>query len=440
MFARIARFRRYSAILLISVATGGCGQQPLEVEAPAALPRAQVVADKPQRKTLKLTTTQPAHIQAFEHTPLFAKITGYVETVLVDIGDVVKKDQTLVKLAVPEMLDDVAQKEALLAQSVAEERQAESIIQAAEAAAATAHAKIAEVDAGTARAAAELERWISEHARIKQLTTAGSVTKKLEDETLSQLRSAEATTREVAAQATSAKAAFSEAQANVHKAKADRAAATARVQVAKADLARAKTMLRYLEIKAPYDGTITRRGVDTGHYVDAGAGGPSQPLMEIDRTDVVRIFVDVPELQAAHVNAGDRSSVRVQALEKELEAKVVRMSWSLTETNHSLRAEIDIENSEGTLRPGMYAVATIMLDERSDVLTLPATAIVRDVAQTYCLCVVSERIEQRPIELGLRVGAEVEITSGLDGTEQVVIKPSAGLQPGQQVVVAAPAK
>ncbi len=429
------------AMAISMISTCGCGQRaPSATSMPeAAIP--QVVADRPQRKTLRLTTTQPGQIAAFEQTPLFAKVSGYVEAVLVDIGDAVKKGQTLIKLSIPEMLDDLTQKEAMIAQTEAEAKQAESMIQASEAAAETAHAKIAEAEAGIGRANAELERWKSEHARMKELTATGSVTKRLEDETLNQFHAAEASTREAAAKVKSARAAYAEAKANVLKAKADREAFAARLNVAKADLARTKTMTGYLEIKAPYDGTITRRLVDTGQYVYPANGNTHQSLMTIARSDVVRIFVDVPELEAGRVDAGDQATIRVQAVEsKPFEAKVTRTSWSLLDTNHSLRAEIDLPNPQGTLRPGMYATATILLGERKDVITLPMTAIVREGQDAYCMCVESDHLKRKPIELGLRSGGEFEIVSGLTGTEMVVLKQPEVFPSGQQVLVASPTK
>ena len=129
----------------------------------------RVTAGKPVRKTLKLITTQPGRIEAFEEAPLVPKLAGYVQEVLVDIGDSVKKDQLLIKLSIPEMLDEVKQMEALVAQADAEVSQAEAAVKAAEAMAGTAEAKVAQATAGIGRAAGEYERWKAEHARMTEL-------------------------------------------------------------------------------------------------------------------------------------------------------------------------------------------------------------------------------------------------------------------------------
>ena len=394
------------------------------------------------RKTLKLSTTQPGRIEAFEEAPLYPKLAGYVQDVLVDIGDSVRKDQLLIKLSIPEMLDEVKQMEALVAQADAEISQAEAAVKAAEAAAGMAEAKVTQAEAGVGRAAGEYERWKAEHARMTELAAKGSVTQKLVDETLNQFRAADAARQEAAANVKSAEASLQAAQANVQKSQADFVAAGARRQVATANLARTKTMLAYAEIKAPFNGTITQRNVDTGHYVHPVTGGATEPLLVIVQTDKVRVFVDVPEMEASLVDAGDKPDsavVRVQSLgENAIDGTVTRTSWSLDKSNRSLRAEIDLPNADGSLRPGMYAKVDILLDQRNDVLTLPMTAIVREGGAAYCCIVESGKIDRRPIELGLRSGSDVEIRSGLDADQMVVLARADSLRQAQPVEVIAP--
>src|SRR5690606_22477712 len=126
----------------------------------------------------------------------------------------------------------------------------------------------------------------------------GSVTKKLVDETHNQLRSVQASLEEAEAGVASAEAARDEADAFIFKAEADLVAAAARLRVAQANQREAETLLNYCEIKAPFDGVITARSVDTGHYVHPANGGQNVPLLVVARTDRVRVFVDIPETEA----------------------------------------------------------------------------------------------------------------------------------------------
>lgn len=401
----------------------------------------RVSASHPPRKSLKLFTTQPARIQAFERAPLASKLSGYIGEVLVEIGDRVKADQPLLRLDMPELRDEVRQKEALLAQSKAEVSQAEAELQAAKAAADSKIVSVAVAEAGVGRSEGDYERWLAETNRIKELSSRGSVTPKLFEEANYQLRSADAGRRESAALVLAAKAAVNEATANVARAEADLNAAAATQRVTEADLAKSQTMLGYVELRAPFDGVITQRTVDRGQYV---TGGTEKPLLVVERADKLRVVVDVPELDAPLVTAGEQGDaviLKVQALaNREFNAKVSRTSWSLDEANHSLRTEIDIPNSDATLRSGMYASASILLEQRNEVLTLPLTAILRDDSAVYCCLVVSGKIERRVLELGLRSGDEVEVMAGLDATDKVVLTRAAGLQTGQEVVVIEPKK
>jgi HlyD family secretion protein len=404
----------------------------------------RVTAGKPVRKTLKRSTTQPGRIEAFEEAPLYSKLAGFVQEVFVDIGDSVQKDQLLIKLSIPEMLDEVKQMEALVAQADAEVSQVEAAVKAAEAAAGTAEAKVTQAEAGVGRAAGEYERWQAEHTRMKELASNGSVTQKLVDETLNQFRAADAARQEAAANVKSAEASLRAAQANVQKSQADLVAAGARRQVAAANLARTKTMLAYTEIKAPFKGRITRRNIDTGHYVHPVTGATAEPLLVVAQTEKVRVFVDVPEMEAPLVNADNRPDsvvVRTQSLgEKGIEGTVTRTSWSLDASNRTLRAEIDLPNADARLRPGMYAKVDILLDQRNEVLTLPMTAIVREGGATYCCIIESGKIERKPIELGLRSGNEVEILSGLNADQVVVLARADALKEGQPVEIIIVAK
>jgi HlyD family secretion protein len=427
------------------IADTGCRRQTTEPTPTSAQPTNaidRVTAGKPVRKTLKLITTQPGRIEAFEEAPLFPKLAGFVQEVRVDIGDSVKKDQVLIKLSIPEMLDEVKQMEALVAQADAEGRQADAAVKASEAMIGTAEAKVAQATAGIGRATGEYERWKGEHARMADLAAKGSVTQKLVDETLNQLQSADAARQEATANVQSAEASLRAAKANTQKSQADLLAAGARQKVATANLAHTKTMLAYAEIKAPFNGVITQRNVDTGHYVHPITGNSTEPLLVVAQTEQVRVFVDVPEMEAPLVDAGDKPDsavVRVQSLgEKGIDGKVTRTSWSLDKSNRSLRAEIDLPNADGKLRPGMYAKVDILLDQRNDVLTLPTTAIVRDGSATYCCIVESGKIDRKKIELGLRSGADVEVRSGLDANQLIVLARADSLIQGQAVEVIAP--
>jgi RND family efflux transporter MFP subunit len=429
----------------VALIVAGCGapvaadhKQP-DASAAAGGSLEVVMAGPPVRKTLTFTTTQPARIEAIEQTPIHSKLAGYVAEVLVDYGDVVTAGQPLVKLSVPEMEVDVAQKQALIEQAAAEIAQAEAGKQAAESAVATAESKVVQAEALIARNQADVERWQSEFARYEKLVAGGSVNQQLADETKQKLRAAEAGRTEADAGIAAAKAALEQAKSGVKQAEADIVAAKVRQRVAEANHKHAETLLSYAEIKSPFAGVITSRGVDPGHYVQP-AGASTSPLLVIARTAVARIFVAVPELEAGYVDVGDEATVAVQSLRgAEFTGKVTRTSFVLDETSRSLMTIIDLDNQEGRLRPGTYATAKLKLDEHQDVLTLPAAAVVRQDKEAFCYRLIDGKATKTLVQLGLRVGDDWEITSGIAEGDMVILNKAGTLKDAQPVEVLKPA-
>jgi HlyD family secretion protein len=404
----------------------------------------KVTVVSPERKTIRRVVEQPAHIDAYEVTPLFAKAAGYVQQVSFEIGDMVRgpkydkggkltdPGQALVQLSLPEVDDEVRQKEALVAQAEAQADQARSAIKVAEAMVATSRARVSETQASIKRAAALYEKYQSEMNRFVELQAKAAVTQKLVDEAREQVAAADAARQEAAAKLESAMAFVKENEANLEKAKADAVAAEAHVQVAKADLARVKTLLAYGTVRAPFDGVVTRRNVHTGHLVSAGITG--EPLLEVVRIDIVRIYIDVPESDAGLVEPGDAVTIRLPAQAGAvLTGKVTRISWSLDAAARTLHAEVQVTNEGGKLRPGMYAYASIVAAEHVDAVVLPASAVIIDKTDTYCLCVEGGKIVRKTITLGLRNTGEVEVATGLNGDEKVVRANPASLTIGQAV-------
>ena len=443
----------HSQAILLGLATAmlvmaGCKPNGLpestsEKAAVAGQPLDRVTAGPPVKKTLQLSTEQPGRVMAFEETPILSKLPGYVESVRYDIGDRVRKGQLLMQIRAPEYSDQLQQKRGLLGQVEAQIKQAEAALVAAEAAANSSKSLVAQAEASVGRTDAEYARWNSELKRIEQLVSKGSVTPKLADETTSKFKAADAARKESQANIDAAKARQREAEANILTVKADIEAAHAKCKVAQADVAQAETMLSYTELTAPFDGVITSRHADTGHYVQPAGSSNSMPLLTIANVEKVRVFVSVPESEAVWVNAGfdnvqagDLVTILSPSLpDGKIESRVTRMSPQLDPQSRALTVECDIENSELKLLPGAYVTTKIVLEQRENVWTLPIGAIVKTAEGTRCCVVQDGKIEQRAIQLGLRVGDEVEIQSGLEGNETVVLLRASTLQPGQSVEV-----
>lgn len=438
-------------LLGLNLLLSGCGHAPGHADASSSSAEllVPVTPIKPLRKTLTKYVEQPGQITPLEETPIWAKVSGYVDSVAVDIGDrvagpkrdasgkIVEPGQVLMTISVPELEKELAEKTAAVSQALSFVKQSEAAVGVAAAARESAVSAIAETKAGVERAEAEYVRWKSELDRFAELADRQAVTKKLVEETQSKLAAAAADRKQVAAKIQSAEAHEREAAALLEKARADLDASQARVELAQAERDRIATLLEYAVIRAPYDGIVSARNVDTGHLVSSSAGDKA-PLLTIVNAQTVRIVVDVPEIDSVHVKPDAEAVIVINSLRREpFQAKVTRTTWVLNDATRTLRAEIDLPNPDLQLRPGLYAVARLKVAERQEVLTLPKTALMTIAGQTSCwLIPLDGKLVRQPVVPGLEVAGEVEITSGLTGDEQLIGLNAAAFREGQSVEIA----
>src|SRR5262249_43573660 len=248
-------------------------------------------------------------------TPIYAKIAGYVLKVHGDIGDRVRKDDLLAQLWVPEMVEELKRKESLIGQAQAAIEQARKILAAAEANIKSAQALVREARSARRQAQAEYERYQSQFSRFEQAAKKGVIESDALDESRFRRAAAQAALDVVEAKINSAEALEIESEAKRDKAQADVHVALALLKVAEADRDQMKATLDYANLSAPFDGVVTRRSVDTRHFVQPAAASSGESLFVVAQMDPVRIFVDVPEADASLVSDGALAVVRVQALQ-----------------------------------------------------------------------------------------------------------------------------
>lgn len=407
----------------------------------------KVATLRPERKSLIQKTVQPGRIEAFHSTPMFAKVGGYVEQFYVDIGDsiqgpkwdesgrVIEPGQLMALLDAPELKEELQQKNALVAQGLAEVEQFEAAVKVAQSLEASSLSMIEERHAGQRRAKANVERWKSEFDRVRDLAEKKAVTQKLADESDQQFKSAEASLSEENAKLRSAEAKYQEVVVAIRKSQADVKTAMARVDVAKSERDRIAALCGYLEIRAPYHGVVTARNIDQGVLILAARSANELPLFTVMQADKVRIFVDVPESDAVLVASGQSVSVKVPAIgTKVFTGTIARTGWALQMGTRTLNCEIDLPNPDGLLRPGMYAHVELVLAQRDDAVAVPKSAIVIADGKSACFTVSAAGvIEHRPVQLGIRTETDVEIVSGLEGDESVIWTNVSAFREGQKV-------
>jgi len=379
-----------------------------ESPSPQAAVEQTVRLARPERKTVLHPFEQPGfNIEPFQETPVYARITGYVQKWNADIGDYVKEGQILAVLHVPEMEVEVQQRQAAVRQAAAQVEQAKAAILAAE---------------------AQLRRAQSQFERLSRVGKSGVLDQENVDET---------------------QLGFEAARAGVVKAKADEAAAEAQLEVAKANRDYAQTMLQYTQIRAAYKGVVTQRNISAGHFVQPVATGTArQPLFVLSQIDPVRVFVNIPGSDAPWIKDGDPVSLQVQGAGGEpLRGTITRNARSLDPQSRTLRTEIDLPNPQGKLLPGMYVQARIVV-QHVNTWTVPEAAVLSEGNQAICYRVQNGKAIRTPLQIGLKGGGLVEVLmlqmpaespsvdgrwTPITGEEEVVVSSSAPLGNGQSV-------
>jgi RND family efflux transporter MFP subunit len=362
-----------------------------------------------------------------------------------DIGRSVKKDEVLLKLAVPDLDADLAFKKASLAQ-------AEQQKKVAIAARTVAEREVEESEKDMARFKADVDLFTVRYNRISKLVKENAQDRMTQDEAYRQLQGAIATKDSNDVRTLKRKARIVSAREEI-------TLAEKKIAAAKAEVDRLQAQVDFATIRAPFNGVITKRWVDPGETIT----GPTNKLLTVMQIDHVRVLIDVPQRDVPNLNdkehnpnkdgQGDRVILHFPSLvdllpRGELEGSITRVGRSLDPVTRTMRAEVVIPNQwvkgQFALRPGMYGSASVVVEDRSNVLSLPASALVRRGEAEVEVYQVAEptgtgderRGVLKPVKvvLGIDDGKEVEIREGLRGGELIVLRASGMLRPDEKVL------
>jgi membrane fusion protein, multidrug efflux system len=208
-------------------------------------------------------------------------------------------------------------------------------------------------------------------------------------------------------------------------------------EMALANLKRNQTLLDYTKIVAPFSGVITKRWVDPGALIPAATASSapqSAAVVTLMDFSVVRIELAVPWPEAPLVKTGQVAEVVVEELAgRVFRGSVSRYAYALEEVAKSLPVEIDLPNPDEALRPGMFATVRLVLQQKPEVLRLPAQAIVVEKNRASVFTFTDGKARKRPIQVGFDDGQWVEIVGGLTADEAVIVAGKLPLADGQPV-------
>jgi RND family efflux transporter MFP subunit len=335
---------------------------------------------KAGRETLTKDISLYGEFKPYQEILVHAKVSGYVRSIGVDIGDHVQAAQPLAKLEIPELNDDLNRASAVLAKSQEEVKRSEANYRDAH----LAYQRLLEVARSHPTMVAQQELDAAKDKDAEMEGTLGS------------------------------------ARENVHE--------------SQAELGRIQTMVDYATISAPFSGVITKRFADVGALIQAGTASDTQamPLVELAEDSLLRLDFPVPESVVPKIHVGGPVKVTVDALHESFPSKISRYSGRVDVSTRKMETEVEVPNPNGRLTPGMYATVRLVLEQSKNALTVPLQAVTLGQKPTVVILNGKDRLEQRDVTLGLQTPDKVEIRSGLADNELVLVGDRAGIRLGQK--------
>ena len=348
-----------------------------------------------KRETIANSLSIAGQFIPYQNVELHAKVAGYIRKINVDIGDHVHKGEVMAVLEIPELVAQVDEAQAAVHHAEEEIQRSKSDVSRAEA------------------------DNVALHANANRLEQASKSRPGLIAQ--QELDDATAKDRASAAQVDAAKSAL--------------AAAQQELAVAKANQQHYAALNGYSNIVAPYDGVVTWRFSDTGSLVQAGtSNGNAQPVVTLAEVKVLRLRIPVPESLAAKVRVGDTADVAVQATGEHFTGKVTRFTDALDPSTRTMQVEIDVPNPNYRLQAGMYADVQLRANAIPNALTVPIQAVRRTDTGASVLIVNSQnKVESRDIRIGIESPSRVEVISGLQAGDQVIVGNLGRYQSGEVV-------
>jgi RND family efflux transporter MFP subunit len=205
-----------------------------------------------------------------------------------------------------------------------------------------------------------------------------------------------------------------------------------------ANVRRLEQLQGFEKIYAPFDGIITARNLDIGVLINAGSTTtPSQELFHIAAIDKLRVFVAVPEVYAPAARPGAQATLTLDAFPgRTFRGTLVRTANAIDLTARTLLVEVDVDNPRDELLPGAYVFVHLQLPKEVRSVTIPVNTLIFRSQGLQVAVVRDGKAKLVPVTIGRDHGTFVEIVSGLEPSDQVIVAPSDSLTSGTPVRIA----
>lgn len=347
----------------------------------AVIPAARVAAA--QRGDISHLLTVAGQFQPYQVVDVHPKVSGYMVRINVDIGDIVRAGQTLAVLEIPELKAQLQGTAFEVEQSKEEIARAQHEITRAEATHAALHAEAARLFGVAKERPGLIAQQELDDAQAKDLS----------------------------------------AEAQVDAAKAALAAAQQHAGAARSNNQRVQALQDYTNVIAPLAGVVIWRYADTGALIQGGTGSNQDlPIVRLSQSTLLRLRIPVPEDYVKYVHVGDLLTVRVDAVNRTFTGKIVRFTRDVNFETRTMETEVDVENKDLSISPGMYANTLLRLAYAVNVVTIPieALSLKEQQRQVYALDA-SNRVHIRNVEVGLEGSKLAEITAGVNAGDRVIV-------------------
>jgi RND family efflux transporter MFP subunit len=204
-----------------------------------------------------------------------------------------------------------------------------------------------------------------------------------------------------------------------------------------ANVRRLEQLQDYEKIYAPYDGVITARNTDIGDLIEAGQNSMPKELFHLDSISKLRVFIPVPEVYSEAVKDGERVALTLDEFPgRTFTGTLVRNSDAIDPATRTLNVEVDIANPDGLLKPGAYVFVHLVVPPDKGAVTIPSNTLLFRSEGLRVGVVRNGHVQLAPITIGHDYGSSVEVLTGLNPTDAVVVDPADSLESGEAVQIA----
>lgn len=214
----------------------------------------------------------------------------------------------------------------------------------------------------------------------------------------------------------------------------------ANVAAADANVRRLEQLEGFKDVYAPFTGVLTRRNVDPGALINAGAGATGRELFDLAQVDPLRVYTSVPQAYAPFIKVGQKTAVTLQEFPgQKFFGKVVRTAEAIDPATRTLLTEVDVPNQDARLLPGSIGEVHFAVGSNVNKVTVPVNAMLfRAQGPQVAVVGADKKVQLRPINIGRDYGTTLEVLGGITPEDQIVINPADSLEDGQQVEMAQP--